>query len=160
MLELNTEVLSLKEVMKILSPIIDDGSYQMLDLITAESRGMQELSAFSLLETTRHDTVAIVSNGVNTIAIVDFDVETRRITRHDPIIKITGRDSLAIAKTLISGIRSLLIDRLVEFTAPEAVVKDISRIDGKPEEEIQKEIDKVHEEARLALRERLHAKKT
>jgi len=152
LIELSSEVLSLKEtIRKVLAPVIDDGSWALLDEITAESRGMQRLSARTTVRKERSEDIMLFSNGKNTIYLLDF-TEQERVVKHDPIIRIVGKDALTIAAVLLENIATTLTKKI--FMVNGKVLKDLASIFG-GKTDVERLVAEVEEEAEQVVKRRL-----
>ena len=84
--QISTQVLTLEDVIRSISSIIDDEKqgYRRLPFINARSESIQRLDIYTSLRKTRADKAFILSNGRNTIYMLDYVVKAQRVY-HDPV---------------------------------------------------------------------------
>jgi len=127
--ELNSEALTGQDVIECMAPIIDQEGWEILDKIDAESRKMENMSIRSERRTTRTEKMAFMSNGRNTIQLLDWEVKSTIVT-HDPEIRMIGPDAVELAGVFCEGMLERLMTRLVKFDFDETVAKDIAGLKG------------------------------
>ena len=133
--ELNSEALTGQDVIVCMGPVIDSPGYEILEHVDAEARKMDRLSMSQSKVTTRSEKMAFITNGRNTIQLLDWE-EKSTIVTHDPIVRIIGPDALSIADTFLSGMLGKLSTKLCSIVFDETAAKDISVLTGRPIEEI------------------------
>ena len=133
--ELNSEALTGQDVILCMASIIDLPGWEILDTIDAEARKMDRLTMRQSKVTTRSEKMALISNGRNTIQLLDWK-ETSTIVTHDPIVRVIGPDAFQIANTFLSGLLAKLSERLFKIEFDETAAKDIATLTERPLEEI------------------------
>lgn len=144
-----TESLSLEQAIGAMAPIIDQNQFKIVDIISAKSRNMKHLSAYSLEEKERVEAVGIISNGKTTIEVVDYETKIRHHTIQDPIIRITGVDAKEIGIEIAENIVRVLVGSLLGVK--KMVLEDLKDLTENAETIIKGVLD----EARLELLRRL-----
>jgi len=127
--EFQTEVLTGKDVIMSLSPIIDQKGWHIIEKANALGRGVNRYYAEHDLWAEKHrsEKMAIMTNGKNTIMLLDW-VEESVVTKHDPVIRVVGTDATKIADKVIRGLLLRLVPKLIKIEVNEDVAKDISGI--------------------------------
>jgi len=119
LLDVRTEILTLEECIEALRPVLDSGGWQKLEDLQGERRikSRTRQGANTLVTTkTRTDRIVILSNGINTIHMLDWTEKTKERVIHDPEIRIVGPDALDIYNTLRDNIITSLMDRAIEVS--------------------------------------------
>jgi hypothetical protein len=143
--ELNSEALTGKDVIDCMAPIIDQPGWEILDKIDAESRKMETMSVRTERRTTRTEKMAFMSNGRNTVQLLDWEVKSNIVT-HDPEIRMIGPDAADLAETFCAGMLERLMDRIVTINVDETVVKDIAGLKGVSVDSIKTTIEAMKQE--------------
>ena len=118
LVKFRTSVLSLKETLKALSGFLRKHQFKLLDVISAKSRGMDitEISFDTLIRTKdRVEVIAILSNGEQTLEILDYDIHEETEVIHDPEIYITGRDADKLGFEIANAIGKALVSKVIEL---------------------------------------------
>jgi len=154
--EFSTEVLSLEDVILALSGIIDDEAegYHRLPFLSAKSEGLEQLDIYTSIRRRRTDRAYVVSNGRNTIYMLDYVVKARRIY-HDPVVCIIGPDAERIAERTVRNLKRMLLPKICDMRINDDALTDFAKITGTKKTEVLKEVSKVLEEAEVALKMRL-----
>jgi hypothetical protein len=127
--EFQSDVLTGRDVVQAMVVIIDQPGWKILEKIDAKSRKMESISITQDLETERFDKMALISNGRNSISLLDWE-EHSTVVRHDPVIKVVGPDAPELATIIIDNMLVKLTEKLVKISLDSAVAKDISRLIG------------------------------
>ncbi len=153
--QISTEALTLKDVVLSLRDIIDDekNGYHMLPLLDAKSESLQRLDIYTSLRRERADKAYIISNGRNTIYLLDYVVKTRKIY-HDPVLCIIGPEAEEIAKHALKRLSRLLLSKTYRIELNDEAVRDFSRLIGCEKREVIKHLSEIFEEAKMALKMR------
>jgi len=133
--ELASEALTGKDVILCMSPIIEQPGWEILDTVSAEGRNLQRMTMTTSEQKLRTEKMAILSNGRNTIHLLDWQEQTS-IVKHDPIVRIVGPDAPMIAGDICKNMFTRLVDKLMIVRMDETVAKDISNLVNIPLEEI------------------------
>jgi len=154
--QISTEVLTLKDVVRSLSSIIDDekNGYYRLPLINARSESLQRLDIYTSLRRRRADKAYIVSNGRNTIYMLDYVVKAQRVY-HDPVLCIIGPEAEEIARHALRRLSRLLLSKTYRIELNEEAVRDFSRLMGYKRTEVVKNLSEIFREAEIALKMKL-----
>ncbi len=133
LLDVRTELLTLEECIEALRPVLDSGGWHKLEDLQGERRIKSRTlkGANTLVKTNmRTDRIVILSNGANTIHMLDWTEKTRERIIHDPEIRIVGPDALNIYNTLHDNIVSTLIDKAIEISVAvnHRAVTELSRL--------------------------------
>jgi len=115
---------------------------------------MQRLDVYTSLREQRADRVYMISNGKNTIYILDYVVKVRKVY-HDPLIYIVGVDAQKIAQTALNNLTNLLLSKTFKLSLDEEVIEEFSNLRGISKTAVIKETEAVFEEAELALKMKL-----
>jgi len=119
LLDVRTQTLTLEECIEALRPVLDSGGWHKLEDLQGERRiKSRTLQGANTLVTTdtRTDRIVILSNGMNTIHMLDWTEKSKERVIHDPEIRIVGLDAQNIYNTLYNGIISSLIDKAIEVS--------------------------------------------
>jgi hypothetical protein len=151
--KISTEILGLEDVVHSLSEIIDDErlGYHRLPFMDARSESIQRLDAYTSLRKVRVDKAYIVSNGRNTIYMLDY-VEKSQKMYHDPVICIVGPEATEIAQSTLKNLSRILVPRMYSLRFDDEAIKDFSNLAGYKKADIIKELSEIFEEAELALK--------
>ena len=154
--KLSTEVLSLEDVVLALSEIIDDeaGGYYMLPFISTRSEVRERPEIYASLHRVRAYRAYMVSNGKNTIYMLDYIVKAKK-TYHDPIICIIGPDTSKIADKALRNLSSRLLSKTYNLKIDEKAVTDFSNLMGYRKSEVVNEISRILEEAEIVIKMKL-----
>lgn len=154
--QISTEVLTLKDVILSIRNIIDDerNHYYRLPLLNAKSESLQRLDIYTSLRRERADKAYIISNGRNTIYLLDYVVKSRKIY-HDPVLCIIGPEAEEIAKHALKQLSKILLSRMYRIELNYEAIRDFSKIVGCEKREIIKHITEIFEETKMALKMRL-----
>ena len=152
---LSTETLSLKDVILSLRDIIDDekNGYYRLPLVTARGEGFQRLDFYTSLRRERADRAFIVSNGRNTIYILDYIVRARRVY-HDPVLCIIGPEAENIAEYALKRLSKILLSKTYRVELDYRAIVDFSRLTGYKKREVIEHLSEIFKEADIALKMR------
>jgi hypothetical protein len=133
--EFQTEVLTGKDVILALSPIIDQAGWHVIETANAKGRGVEQYYSEHDVwaQKQRSEKMAIMTNGKNTIMLLDW-VEEEVVTRHDPVIRVVGVDAEEIAGEVHRRILMKLAPKLVTITVDEDVAKDFEGLTNNPVE--------------------------
>ncbi len=136
LLDVRTESLTLEECIEALRPVLDSGGWHKLEDLQGERRIKSRTTqgANTLVTTkTRTDRIVILSNGMNTIHMLDWTEKTKEKTIHDPEIRIVGPDALNIYNILRTNIMSSLVAKAIEISVVvnDTAVKELSKLSGK-----------------------------
>lgn len=133
LLDVRTELLTLEECINALRPVLDSGGWHKLEDLQGErrikSRTIQ--GANTLVTTkTRTDRIVVLSDGMNTIHMLDWTEKTKERVIHDPEIRIVGPDASAIYDVLHNNIVNTLIDKAIEISVVvnHRAVTELSRL--------------------------------
>ena len=153
--QLSTETLSLKDVILSLRDIIDDekNGYYRLPLVTARGEGFQRLDFYMSLRRERADRAFIVSNGRNTIYILDYIVRARRVY-HDPVLCIIGPEAENIAEYALKRLSKILLLKTYRVELDYRAIVDFSRLTGYEKREVIEYLSEIFKEADIALKMR------
>ena len=153
--QLSTETLSLKDVILSLRDIIDDekNGYYRLPLVTARGEGFQRLDFYTSLRRERADRAFIVSNGRNTIYILDYIVRARRVY-HDPVLCIIGPEAEYIAEYALKRLSKILLSKTYCVELDYRAIVDFSRLTGYEKREVIEHLSEIFNEADIALKMR------
>ena len=153
--QLSTETLSLKDVILSLRDIIDDekNGYYRLPLVTARGEGFQRLDFYMSLRRERADRAFIVSNGRNTIYILDYIVRARRVY-HDPVLCIIGPEAEYIAEYALKRLSKILLSKTYRVELDYRAIVDFSRLTGYEKREVIEYLSEIFKEADIALKMR------
>lgn len=153
--QLSTETLSLKDVILSLRDIIDDekNGYYRLPLVTARGEGFQRLDFYTSLRRERADRAFIVSNGRNTIYILDYIVRARRVY-HDPVLCIIGPEAEYIAEYALKRLSKILLSKTYRVELDYRAIVDFSRLTGYEKREVIEYLSEIFKEADIALKMR------
>ena len=153
--QLSTETLSLKDVILSLRDIIDDekNGYYRLPLVTARGEGFQRLDFYTSLRRERADRAFIVSNGRNTIYILDYIVRARRVY-HDPVLCIIGPEAENIAEYALKRLSKILLSKTYRVELDYRAIVDFSRLTGYEKREVIEYLSEIFKEADIALKMR------
>ncbi|MCD6466187.1 hypothetical protein J7L27_07485 [Candidatus Bathyarchaeota archaeon] len=151
--QISSEALTLKDIVISLSGIIDDekNGYHMLPLLDAKSEILQRLDVYTSLRRERADKAYVISNGRNTIYLLDYVVKTRKVY-HDPVLCIIGPDAEEIAKYALERLSRLLLSRTYKIELNEEAIRDFSRLTGCEKREVIENLLGIFEEAKIALK--------
>ena len=154
--QLSTETLTLKDIILSLRDIIDDekNGYHRLPLITARGEGFQRLDFYTSLRRERADKAFIISNGRNTIYMLDYIVRARRVY-HDPILCIIGPEAEYIAEYALKRLSKILLSKIYRVELDYKAIADFSRLTGYGKREVIKHLSEIFKEADMALKMRL-----
>ena len=133
--ELNSEALTGKDVIECMAPVIDGDDWHIVDKISAEGRGVQQISMTHDEIKTRTEKMAFLTNGKNSVQLLDWKEESS-IVRHDPIVRCIGPDAEEISKIFLDNILMKLVDSLVKIELKEDIAKDIANLTGENLESI------------------------
>jgi len=153
---ISTEALTLKDVIHSLSGIIDDerNGYCLLPFMDARSESLQRLDIYTSLRKQRADKAYILSNGRNTIYVLDYVVRERKIY-HDPVLCIIGPDAEKIANYVLKQLSKILLSKTYNIELNENAIRDFSRLTGYERTEVIKQLSDTFKEAEIALKMRL-----
>ena len=151
--QISSEALTLKDIVISLSGIIDDekNGYHMLPLLDAKSEILQRLDVYTSLRRERADKAYVISNGRNTIYLLDYVVKTRKVY-HDPVLCIIGPDAEEIAEYALERLSRLLLSRTYRIELNEEAIRDFSRLAGCEKREVIENLLGIFEEAKIALK--------
>jgi hypothetical protein len=151
--KISTEILGLEDVVHSLSEIIDDErlGYHRLPFMDARSESIQRLDAYTSLRKVRVDKAYVVSNGRNTIYMLDY-VEKSQKMYHDPVICVVGPEATEIAQSALKNLSRILVPRMYNLRFDDEAIKDFSNLAGYKKADIIKELSEIFEEAELALK--------
>ena len=151
--QISSEALTLKDIVISLSGIIDDekNGYHMLPLLDAKSEILQRLDIYTSLRRERADKAYIISNGRNTIYLLDYVVKTRKVY-HDPVLCIIGPDAEEIAEYALERLSRLLLSKTYRIELNEEAIRDFSRLTGCKKREVIENLLGIFEEAKIALK--------
>ena len=154
--QFSTEVLSLEDVILALSWIIDDEAegYHRLPFLSAESEGLERLDVYTSIRKRRAERAYVVSNGRNTIYILDYVVKARRVY-HDPVLCIVGPEAERIAERTLRNLKRILLPKICDMRINDHALTDFARLIGAKKTDVLKEVSEVLEEAEVALKMRL-----
>ena len=154
--KISTEVLNLEDVVQSLSEIIDDEKlrYYKLPFMSGRSESVQRLDVYTSLRRERADRSYVVSNGKNTIYMLDYVVKTQRIY-HDPILCIVGPEAEEIAQLTLNNLSKLLLSKTYYLKFDSEAIKEFSNLLGYKKEEVVKNLSETFEEAEIALKMKL-----
>ena len=154
--QISTEALTLKDVILSIKDIIDDerNGYHRLPLLDAKSESLQRLDIYTSLRRERADKAYVISNGRNTIYLLDYVVKTRRIY-HDPVLCIIGPEAEEIAEHALKRLSKILLSKMYRIELNDEAVRDFSKLVGCEKREVIKHITEIFEEAKMALKMRL-----
>lgn len=154
--KISTEVLSLEDVVRSLSEIIDNKElgYHKLPFISAKSESIQRLDIYTSLRKERVDKAFMVSNGKNTIYMLDYLVKAQKVY-HDPVLCIVGPEAEEIAQSALKNLSKLLLPKTYNLRFDYEAIKDFSNLTGNNRSEVIKSLSETFEEAELALKMRL-----
>ena len=151
--QISSEALTLKDIVISLSGIIDDekNGYHMLPLLDAKSEILQRLDVYTSLRRERADKAYVISNGRNTIYLLDYVVKTRKVY-HDPVLCIIGPDAEEIAEYALERLSRLLLSKTYRIELNEEAIRDFSRLTGCKKREVIENLLGIFEEAKIALK--------
>jgi len=119
LLDVRTKILTLEECINALRPVLDSGGWHKLEDLQGERRikSRTRHGANTVVKTDmRTDRIVVLSNGANTIHMLDWTEKTKKRVIHDPEIRIVGPDAQSIYNTLYNGIINSLIDKAIEVS--------------------------------------------
>lgn len=140
---LNSEYLTGKDVILAMAPIIDNAeqNYQILDKIDMTGREITQIDTFKSNVKTRSEKMALISNGRNTIQLLDWN-EITTIVRHDPVVRVIGPDAFAIADVFCGNMLKMIETKIVDnFKLTADVTKDIAGLTGQTIEEVTSKLE-------------------
>lgn len=151
--KISTTFLGVEDVVRALSEVIDDktNGYYQLPFLSASSIGMERLDVSTSIRKQRADSVYVVSNGRNTIYILDYVVKTHTVY-HDPVVYIIGPDALKIAESTLKNLKRVLLPKTYKITLNEDALSDYSNLTGQEKMKTIKRMSSIFEEAELALK--------
>ena len=154
--KISTEVLSLEDVVQSLSEIIDDEKlrYHKLPFINGRSESIQRLDVYTSLRKERADRAYVVSNGKNTIYMLDYVVKTQRIY-HDPVLCIVGLEAEEIAQLVLSNLSKTLLPKTYYLRFDSEAIREFSNLLGYKKDEVIRNLSETFEEAEIALKMKL-----
>jgi len=154
--QISTKVLTLEDVIRSISSIIDDEKqgYYRLPFMNARSESLQRLDIYTTLRRTRADRAFILSNGKNTIYVLDYVVKTQRVY-HDPVLCIVGPEAEKIAETALKGLSRILLSKMYEIRFDDEAIGDFSKMMKYEKSEVIAQLSRIFEEAEIALKMRL-----
>ncbi len=153
---ISTKTLTLKDVILSLSDIIDNeqNGYRILPFLDARSESLQRLDIYSSLRKKRADKAYVISNGRNTIYVLDYVIKAQKIY-HDPVLCIIGPDAEKIADYVLKRLSKILLSKTYRIELNERAVEDFSRLMGYKRMEVIKQISDTFREAEIALKMKL-----
>jgi len=154
--QISTRVLTLEDVIQSISGIIDDKKqgYHKLPFVNARSEGLQRLDIYTALRKTRADKAFVLSNGRNTIYVLDYVVKTQKVY-HDPVLCIVGPEAEKIAEFALKRLSKILLSRMYEVRFNDEAIRDFSNMMKYKKSEVIAQLSNIFEEAELALKMRL-----
>lgn len=154
--QISTEALTLKDVILSIKDIIDDerNCYHRLPLLDAKSESLQRLDIYTSLRRERADKAYVISNGRNTIYLLDYVVKTQKVY-HDPVLCIIGPEAEEIAEHALKRLSKILISKMYRIELNERAIRDFSKLVGCEKREVIRHITEIFEEAKMALKMRL-----
>lgn len=154
--KISTEVLSLEDVVRSLSNIIDDErlEYYKLPFMNARSENIRRLDVYTSLQKKRADKAYVVSNGKNTIYMLDYVVKARRMY-HDPVLCIVGPEAEKIAQLTLKNLSRILLPKMYNLKFDDESIKEFSNLTGYKKAEVIKNLSETFEEAELTLKMKL-----
>jgi len=154
--QISTGVLTLEDVIQSISDIIDDekNAYYRLPFMSARSESLQRLDVYTSLRKTRADRAFVLSNGKNTIYMLDYVVKAQKVF-HDPILCIVGPEAEKIAESALKRLSKILLSKTYEVKFNDEAIRDFSNIMKYKKSEVIAELSNTFEEAELALRMKL-----
>lgn len=154
--QISTEVLTLEDVVHSLSGIIDDEAlgYHKLPFMSARSESLQRLDVYTSLRKRRADKAFIVSNGKNTIYMLDYVVKAQKVY-HDPVLCIIGPDAEKIGKFTLKRLSRLLLSKMYRIGFNDEAIRDFSNLTGDRKSRVITQLSDTFEEAELEVRMKL-----
>ena len=154
--QLSTETLTLKDIILSLRSIIDDekNGYYRLPLLTARGEGLQRLDFYTSLRKERADKAIIISNGRNTIYMLDYVMKTKRVY-HDPILCIIGPEAEYIAEHTLKKLSKILLSKIYRVELNYKAISDFSNLMGYGKREVIKHLSEIFKEADMTLKMKL-----
>jgi len=154
--EFSTETLTLEDVVHALSEIIDDEKegYHLLPSLGSFGESVERLDIYTSLRKRRVDRAYTISNGKNTIYILDYLIKTKKIY-HDPVICIIGPDAEIIASKVLNNLKRMIVTKLCDLKINDAAVSDFSRLTKKRKMDVYKVVSDVLEETEVAIKMKL-----
>jgi len=151
--ELSTEVLTIEDVVEALSEVIDneEEGYHRLPFVSARSEGIRRIDAYTSLRKERADKAYMISNGKNTIYMLDYVVKAQRIY-HDPVLCIIGPEAKEIAQLALKNLSRLLLPKMYSLKFRDEAIKDFSNLTGYRKADVIKMLSETFEEAEIALK--------
>ncbi len=154
--EFSTEVLTLEDVVLALREIIDDEKegYHVLPFVGSVGESVERLDIYTSIHRRRADKAYTISNGRNTIYLLDYVVKAKRVY-HDPIICIIGPDAEKIAVKTVNNLKRVLLPKICDLKINDAAITDFAKLTGRKKIEIIQKVSEVLEEAEVALKMKL-----
>jgi len=154
--QISTRVLTLEDVIQSISDVIDDekNGYHRLPFMSARSESLQRLDIYTSLRKMRADRAFVLSNGKNTIYMLDYVVKAQRVF-HDPLLCIVGPEAEKIAESALKRLSKILLSKTYEVKFNDDAIIDFSNIMKYKKSEVITELSDTFEEAELALRMKL-----
>ncbi|RJS88578.1 hypothetical protein CW705_08650 [Candidatus Bathyarchaeota archaeon] len=154
--QISTQVLTLEDVIRSISSVIDDEKqgYRRLPFINARSESIQRLDIYTSLRKTRADKAFILSNGRNTIYMLDYVVKVQRVY-HDPVLCIIGPEAEEIAQLALKRLSRILLSKMYEIRFNDEAIRDFSNMMRYKKAEVLTHLSSIFEEAEIALKMRL-----
>ena len=154
--QIATETLTLKDLVLSLSEIIDDESngYRILPFVNARGEGLHRLDIYTSLRKERADRAYILSNGRNTIYMLDYIVKARRVY-HDPVLCIIGPDAEEIAEHALKRLSRILLSKTYRIELDQRAIWEFSKLMGYERAEVMRVLSEIFKEAEMALKIRL-----
>lgn len=154
--KISTEVLTLEDIVCSLSDIIDEKKlgYHRLPFVDAKSESLQRLDVYTSLRRRRADRAYLLSNGRNTIYLLDYVVKAKNV-HHDPVVCIIGPDAEKIAQIVTERLSRILLSKTYQIKFNEETIKDFSNLMGYEKAKVVKQLSEIFEEAELTVRMKL-----
>jgi hypothetical protein len=96
----------------------------------------------------------MVSNGKNTIYMLDYVVKTQRIY-HDPVLCIVGLEAEEIAQLVLSNLSKTLLPKMYYLRFDSEAIREFSNLLGYKKDEVIGNLSETFEEAEIALKMKL-----
>jgi len=154
--QLSTDVLTLEDIVRSISSIIDDEKqgYHRLPFMNARGESLRRLDVYTDLRKTRADKAFVLSNGKNTIYMLDYVVKTQKMY-HDPVLCIVGPEAERIAGFALKNLSRILLSKTYEVRFNDGAIKDFSKMMKYEKSEVITQLSNIFEEAEIAVKMRL-----